>query len=84
MRESPFLELVSAWASISPEEQFEALLGQRALVNQAQPGLWEQLREQRKKQEQTAKEQRKVELEIAKAEAAEAKAAEKQARKIAA
>ena len=75
------MELVSAWASISPEEQFEALLGQRALVNELEPGLWEQLRNQRKAQEQAAKEQRKAELEAAKLEVAKAKAAEKQARK---
>lgn len=84
MRESPFLELVSAWASISPEGQFEALLEHRALVNAVEPGLWEQLHEQRKEQEQAAREQRKIEIELAKAEAIEIKAIKSAERKAAA
>ncbi len=84
LRESPFLELVSAWASISPEEQHQALLAHRGLVNAVEPGLWEQLHQQRKDQEQAARAQRKIDLETARAEAAEAKETERQARKTAA
>ena len=84
MRESPFLELVSVWTSISPEEQLEALLAHRGLVNAVEPGLWEQLRDQRKEQEEAAREQRKIDLETARAEAAEAKAIAKAERKAAA
>lgn len=84
LRESPFLELVSAWSSISPEEKREALLQHRGLVNAFSPGLWEQLNQQKKHQEKEAKEQRKADLEAARAEAAEAKETERQARKTAA
>lgn len=83
MRESPYLELVSVWTSISPEEQLEALLAHRGLVNAVEPGLWEQLRDQRKEQEEAAREQRKIDLETARAEAAEAKAIAKAERKAA-
>ena len=45
LRESSLEELVYAWQSIEPEEKMRALVGQRKILEESFPGLYEQLRE---------------------------------------
>ena len=82
LRESSLQELAWAWESISVEEQREALLGQRALLEELSPGSWKLLNAQRKEEEAVEREAEKAAKESRKIEAAAIKQAEKQARKL--